>query len=67
MTMVVVTHDIGFARESADRVAFLSQGEVCELGTASQVIDNPFQEQTRRFLRRENRTSADCSRKISAA
>lgn len=67
MTMVVVTHDIGFARESADRVAFLNQGEVCELGTASQVIDNPFQEQTRRFLRRENRTSADCSRKISAA
>lgn len=67
MTMVVVTHDIGFARESADRVAFLHQGEVCELGTASQVIDNPVQEQTRRFLRRENRTPADSGHKISAA
>ena len=39
MTMVVVTHDISFARESADRVAFLHSGEVCELGTAQQVID----------------------------
>lgn len=67
MTMVVVTHDIGFARESADRVAFLHQGEVCELGTASQVIDNPVQEQTRRFLRRENRIPADGGRKISVA
>ena len=65
--MVVVTHDIGFARESADRVAFLHQGEVCELGPASQVIDNPVQEQTRRFLRRENRPSADGGRKISVA
>lgn len=67
MTMVVVTHDIGFARESADRVAFLHQGEVCELGTASQVIENPVQEQTRRFLRRENRLPADGGRRVSAA
>ncbi|MER8409608.1 MULTISPECIES: amino acid ABC transporter ATP-binding protein [unclassified Mesorhizobium] len=55
MTMVVVTHDINFARESADRVAFLCQGEVCEIGTAEEVIDNPRKEQTQKFLRRENR------------
>lgn len=55
MTMVVVTHDINFARESADRVAFLHQGEVCEIGTAEEVIDNPQMEQTQKFLRREKR------------
>lgn len=55
MTMVVVTHDINFARESADRVAFLHQGEVYEIGTAEQVIDNPQREQTQKFLRREKR------------
>lgn len=55
MTMVVVTHDINFARESADRVAFLHQGEVYEIGTAEEVIDNPQKEQTQKFLRREKR------------
>lgn len=53
MTMVVVTHDIRFARESADRVAFLHQGEVCEIGTAEDVIDNPQKPETQKFLRRE--------------
>lgn len=67
MTMVVVTHDIAFARESADRIAFLHQGQVCEIGTASQVIDNPRQEQTQRFLRRESRPVADAVREVSAA
>ncbi|NTJ68566.1 amino acid ABC transporter ATP-binding protein [Agrobacterium rhizogenes] len=65
MTMVVVTHDINFARESADRVAFLHQGEVCELGTAEQVIDDPQMEQTQKFLRREKRPAGGC--KMSAA
>lgn len=55
MTMVVVTHDINFVRESADRVAFLHEGEVCELGTAEDVIENPQREQTQKFLRREKR------------
>ena len=55
MTMVVVTHDINFARESADRVAFLYQGEVYEIGTAVEVIDNPRKEHTQKFLRREKR------------
>lgn len=57
MTMVVVTHDINFVRESADRVAFLHQGEVCEIGTAEEVIDNPKKEQTQKFLRRERRSA----------
>ncbi len=57
MTMVVVTHDINFVRESADRVAFLHKGEVCELGSAYEVIDNPQQVQTQKFLRRESRGS----------
>ncbi|AVA23893.1 amino acid ABC transporter ATP-binding protein [Rhizobium sp. NXC24] len=66
MTMVVVTHDINFVRESADRVAFLHQGEVCELGTAEQVIDNPRMEQTQKFLRREKRPAGGGC-KMSAA
>jgi hydroxyproline transport system ATP-binding protein len=65
MTMVVVTHDINFARESADRVAFLHQGEVCEIGTAQQVIDDPSREETRKFLRRETRGARECSPHLS--
>ena len=55
MTMVVVTHDIAFARESADRVAFLHMGDVCEIGSIHEVIDNPSKEQTQRFLMRDQR------------
>jgi polar amino acid transport system ATP-binding protein len=55
MTMVVVTHDIAFARDSGDRVAFLHQGEVCEIGSVAEVIDSPGREQTRRFLQRDQR------------
>jgi len=50
MTMVVVTHEIRFAREVADRVVFMDGGEVIELGTPQQVIDNPTHERTRKFL-----------------
>lgn len=57
MTMVVVTHDIDFVRESADRVAFLHMGEVYELGTPEQVIDNPAREHTQKFMRRERRSA----------
>ena len=64
MTMVVVTHDINFARETADRIAFLHQGAVCELGPAAQVIDNPAQEQTQRFLRRESRRPVDAGLRV---
>jgi hydroxyproline transport system ATP-binding protein len=52
MTMIVVTHDIAFARESGDRVAFFDRGVICELGPARQVINDPKEERTRQFLQR---------------
>ena len=50
MTMVVVTHEIRFARDVADRVIFMDGGEVVEQGSPEQVLDNPTHERTRRFL-----------------
>jgi polar amino acid transport system permease protein len=50
MTMVVVTHEIRFARDVADRVVFMDGGEVIEQGTPQQVIGNPTHERTRKFL-----------------
>ncbi|TLP94575.1 amino acid ABC transporter ATP-binding protein [Nesterenkonia salmonea] len=52
MTMIVVTHEMGFAREVADRVVFLDKGVVVEEGTAKQVIGAPTQPRTQDFLRR---------------
>ncbi len=52
MTMIVVTHEIRFAREVADRVIFMDAGKVVEAGPSAQVIDDPQQPRTRRFLRR---------------
>ncbi|WP_438670024.1 hypothetical protein [Pseudogemmobacter sonorensis] len=51
MTMIVVTHKIRFARDVADRVVFMDGGREVEQGPPAQVIDNPEQERTRRFLR----------------
>lgn len=50
MTMLVVTHEIGFAREVADQVAFMDGGVIIEHGTPQQVIDNPQHNRTREFL-----------------
>lgn len=50
MAMVVVTHEIAFAREVSDRVAYFYKGAVEEVGPPSQVIDAPQRESTRRFL-----------------
>ena len=50
MTMVVVTHEMGFARQVADRVIFLDEGLVVEDGTPLELFDHPKQERTRRFL-----------------
>ncbi|WP_213768608.1 amino acid ABC transporter permease/ATP-binding protein [Caballeronia sp. dw_19] len=50
MTMIVVTHEIRFARDVADRVVFMDEGEVIEQGPPEQVIDNPTHERTRKFL-----------------
>jgi polar amino acid transport system permease protein len=51
MTMIVVTHEIRFAREVADRVVFMDGGKVIEQGSPAQVIDHPQHERTRKFLR----------------
>ncbi len=50
MTMVVVTHELGFARDVADRVVFMDEGRIVEQGTPKQVIEKPKQERTKRFL-----------------
>ena len=50
MTMIVVTHEIGFAREVGTRVVFMDGGVVVEQGPPAQVLDNPKQERTQRFL-----------------
>lgn len=51
MTMIVVTHEMGFAREVADHVAFMDQGLVVESGIPMQVLDNPRHERTRAFIK----------------
>ena len=50
MTMLVVTHEIGFAREAAHRVIFMDGGVIVEDGPPSQVLDNPREERTKQFL-----------------
>jgi polar amino acid transport system ATP-binding protein len=50
MTMIIVTHEMGFAREVADRVVFMREGMIVEEGPARQVIENPVEESTRAFL-----------------
>ena len=50
MTMVIVTHEIDFARHVADRVIFIADGVIVEQGTPQEVLDNPKQERTRSFL-----------------
>ena len=52
MTMVVVTHEIGFAREVADRVVFMDGGVIVEQGRPDEVLVNPKEERTRAFLKR---------------
>jgi polar amino acid transport system ATP-binding protein len=52
MTMVVATHEMGFARQVADRVCFLDAGRVLEVGPPAQVLGDPVEARTRQFLRR---------------
>lgn len=53
MTMIIVTHEMGFAREVSDRVFFMDKGEIAEAGTPEQIFGNPQRERTRLFLQRE--------------
>jgi polar amino acid transport system ATP-binding protein len=50
MTMVVVTHEMGFAKEVGDRILFMDGGYIVEQGTPEQVFDNPQNERTKDFL-----------------
>jgi polar amino acid transport system ATP-binding protein len=50
MTMIVVTHEMGFAREVASRLAFMHEGQIIEQGPPSEVISNPQRPETSRFL-----------------
>jgi polar amino acid transport system ATP-binding protein len=52
MTMLVVTHEMAFAREVADRVVFMDEGVICEQGTPDEVLGRPTQARTREFLAR---------------
>jgi polar amino acid transport system ATP-binding protein len=50
MAMLIVTHEMGFAREVADRVLFFDRGRILEEGTPNDIFDNPQHERTREFL-----------------
>jgi polar amino acid transport system ATP-binding protein len=50
MTMIVVTHEIGFAQQAADEVVFMDLGAIVEQGPPSQTLTNPQHERTRAFL-----------------
>jgi ABC-type polar amino acid transport system ATPase subunit len=50
MTMVVVTHEMGFARHVADRVVFMDQGQILEMGSPAEVFEAPRHERLRTFL-----------------
>jgi polar amino acid transport system ATP-binding protein len=52
MTMLIVTHEMQFAREVGDRVVFMDEGRIVEEGPPREVLDNPKEERTKRFLRR---------------
>lgn len=51
MTMVIVTHEMGFAREVADRIIFMSDGQITEEGSPAELFDNPQNERTQNFLK----------------
>ena len=50
MTMLVVSHEMGFARAAATRVVFMDEGEIVEIGTPDKLFTNPAEERTKRFL-----------------
>ena len=52
LTMLVVTHEMGFAKEVSDRVVFMNNGVIEEEGTPDEIFNNPKKERTREFLKR---------------
>jgi polar amino acid transport system permease protein len=59
MTMIVVTHEVRFARDVADRVVFMDEGRVIEQGPPEEVLDHPKNERTQRFLRMVEQTETE--------
>jgi polar amino acid transport system ATP-binding protein len=66
MTMLVVTHEMGFAREAADVVAVMADGELIESGAPADVLSAPRHERTRTFLKRVNKGALDGSGPVDA-
>jgi general L-amino acid transport system ATP-binding protein len=58
MTMICVTHEMGFARRAADRIVFMDHGEIVEQGTPDQIFDDPQTERLKLFLRQILRAQA---------
>ncbi|MBP5451270.1 MAG: amino acid ABC transporter ATP-binding protein, partial [Treponema sp.] len=54
MTMVIVTHEMSFARDTSDHIIFMDGGVIVEEGDSQSVINNPREERTRQFLKRFN-------------
>jgi polar amino acid transport system ATP-binding protein len=52
MTMLVVTHELGFAKEVADTVVFMADGKIVEVGDPKTVLENPSEDRTRQFISR---------------
>ncbi|MEF9942385.1 MAG: amino acid ABC transporter ATP-binding protein [Lachnospiraceae bacterium] len=52
LTMLIVTHELQFAREVADRIIFIDEGVICEEGTPNEIFNNPQNERTKKFLNR---------------
>ena len=57
MTMLVVTHEMGFAKEVSGRVVYMADGVICEQGTPEHIFENPQQERTKEFLSRTRKES----------
>ena len=51
LTMVIVTHEMGFARDVSDQVIFMSDGVITEQGTPQEIFNDPQEEKTKKFLR----------------
>ena len=60
MTMMVVTHEVDFARQVADRVVFMADGKVVEEGSPSTVLDDPVSQRAKAFFGRNWTQDAEC-------
>lgn len=52
MTMLVVTHEMGFAKEVSDNIIFMADGQIVESGPPSQIFENPLHERTKSFIQK---------------